>query len=371
MAEPDLSKTVEGKKPKPVRDHTPWAQFVHGFDNRYADVSDNRLASLVRNSALNPEGYGAVFKDSQLNAGAKASYVAGRVAHDVLSDGTRVPYWALNHPLAITGVFGDEATAAAGLLPDYKAARKDNKHLSKEVIDEDFSRKMGYSHANHFEGAPLALARYAIPAMAATAMVQASGNHNMLNALGGGRPAGFKAVFDSDEDSRVSTNPVLEAAVRYMFGRTGRLLPWQEFTEERPDVSPEDYKSYGAYQYDKGPGGVGLIKGTGRNIDGEPEFTMMGFRVPFSAGTATGGAMIGAIAGARELQGKIPQDLPGMKPQGHRRLAGAAIGALLGSLSGKAGGEAINDLVIQPVFNPEAVRAAAEWRLQQQAAGAL
>jgi hypothetical protein len=365
---PDLQTTgAPGKPPQ----HTVWGQFNSGWDIQYHNVDDNRLVAYAKNSALNPRGYQEVFNNKELDLGAKAAYVAGRIGHDVLTDGTRTPYWALNHPLAITGLAGDEATAAAGLQPDYRAERKKNDHLSQEQIDEDWSRKMGYSHGAHVEGVPLGLVRKAIPAMAAAAMIQASGNHNLLNALGGGRPDGFAAVLPSEEDKRVSTNPVLEAAARYVFGRTGRLLPWEEFTQERPDVSPEDYKSYSAYQFDRGPGGIGLIKGTGRNIDGEPEFTMMGFRVPFSAGTATGGAMVGAIAGAQQLQDLIPQTMPGMKSIGHRRLAGAALGALAGAISGKLGGQAVNDLVIQPTMNPEAVAREQQWLAQQQALGLL
>lgn len=371
MAEADLSKTVDGKKPKPVRAHTALAQFADGLDTTYADVEDNYIQSIFRNSALNPRDYGKVFKNPEIGIGGKAAYVAGRLAHDVLSDGTRVPWWALNHPLAITGVLGRAASDAANLTPDRKTYRATNPDMTMEAIDDAFSREMGYSHGGRYEGVPLAVARYAIPAMAATAMVQASGNHDMLNALGGGRSAGFQAVLPSEEDNRVSTNPVLEAAARYIFGRSGRLLPWEEFTQERPDVSESDYKAYAAYQFDKGPLGIGLFKGTSRNIDGEPEGTLMGFRVPLSAATATGGAMVGAIAGARQLETAIPQTLPGMRSIGHRRLAGAAIGALLGSLSGKAGGEAVNDLVIQPLINPEAVARAAQWTQQQQIAGLL
>ena len=356
---------------EPIKNRTAWGQFVEGWQPQYHDVDDNRLVALAKNSALNPRGYKEVFSSPDLDIGAKASYVAGRLGHDLLTDGSRVPYWALNHPLAVTGVLGDMATAAAGLEPDYQAYRAKNDRLTQEEIDEDWARKMGFSAGQHIEGIPLGLARNAIPAMAAAAMIQASGNHNMLNALGGGRPDGFQAVLPSEEDSRVSTNPVLEAAARYVFGRTGRLLPWEEFTQERPDVSPEDYKSYAGYQFDKGPMGIGLIKGTGRNIDGEPEFTMMGFRVPFSAGTATGGAMVGAIAGAQQLQDLIPQTMPGMKSIGHRRLAGAALGALAGAISGRLGGQAVNDLVIQPVMNPEAVAREQQWLAQQQALGLL
>jgi len=53
-----------------------------------------------------------------------------------------------------------------------------------------------------------------------------------------------------------------------------------------------------------------------------------------------------------------------MKTIGHRRLAGAALGALAGAISGRLGGQAVNDLVIQPVMNPEAVAREQQWLAQ-------
>ncbi|MCE2837096.1 MAG: hypothetical protein LW834_09045, partial [Cyanobium sp. 49614_E6] len=148
-------------------------------------------------------------------------------------------------------------------------------------------------------------------------------------------------------------------------GRTGRVLPWEEFTAERPDVSYDDYQSYAAYQFDKGPLGIGLIRGTTRNLDGEPEAAMMGFRVPLSAATAAAGAMAGGYLGATNAEQFINaemQDRLKLGTAGGRRLAGAAVGGLLGAIGGKISGNLANDLVIQPILNPERVAAAAAWQ---------
>jgi hypothetical protein len=367
----DPAVDIHGNPVPPRTDRTPWALFNRGINSQFSEEDDNRFMSLVRDSAFNPAGYSSVFNDPHLGPGAKAAYVAGRFTHDLLTDGSRVPYWALNHPLAVTSFIGESAVNRAGLAPDYKAERRVNPDLSRGEIDDAFAKAQGFSTPSHLEGVPLGVARYAIPALAAATMMEASGNHNLLNAFGGGRPAGFEAIIPTEGDSRVSANPALEGLYRYLFGRTGRLLPWEQFSAERPDVSPQDFQAYQAYQFDKGPLGIGLFKGTDRNIDGEPEVSMMGFRVPLSAAAATSGSLIGAVAGANELPARISQELPGMKAVGHRRLAGAMLGGILGALSGEAGGQAVNNLVIQPLINPEAVAAKAQWQQQQRAAGLL
>ena len=51
-----------------------------------------------------------------------------------------------------------------------------------------------------------------------------------------GRPAGYKAVLPSESDPRRTDSPIGELVSRYFLGRTGRLLPYDEFSKERPDV---------------------------------------------------------------------------------------------------------------------------------------
>jgi len=288
----------------------------------------------------------------------------------VLTDGTRVPYWALNHPLAITGLAGEAASVHAGLAPDYAELRDELKaageEASKSAIDAEFARRNGFHHDGEGHGVPLTLARYAIPALATAAMTQFSGNTNCLNIRGGGRTPGFQAVLPVEGDPTSSANPLLELGARYVFGRTGRVLPWEQFHAERPDVSFDDYERYTAYQFDKGPLDLGLVKGTTRNLDGEMEGALMGFRVPLSAATATAGAIAGGVIGASQADAIINEQMrekvEGLRPVGHRRLAGAAIGAAIGAIGGKITGRLANDLVIQPVLNPNALAAAEAWR---------
>jgi hypothetical protein len=124
-----------------------------------------------------------------------------------------------------------------------------------------------------------------------------SGNYNPLNLMEGGRAAGYQAVTPTDEDLTKSENPVLDMALyRGMFGRSGKLLPWEQFHQERPDVAFEDFDAY--KQYLREPGFLGLAKATGEGIDG-PEARVMGYRVTPLGVLSAAGVLGGAIAAGR------------------------------------------------------------------------
>jgi hypothetical protein len=344
-------------------------------------LTDNRFQSMVRGSALavGDRGYRQAFSDPRVGAAGKAGYVAGRLVHDIVNDGSRVPWWVLNHPMAQTAVASDLAADAAGLNPDYgvyeqlRSARGDE--ISRPAIDEEFAADMGFSFRGEGKGVPLGLARKVPAIIASSALLATSGNSDFANIAGGGRQPGFESILPVEGDKTQSANPLGELGIRYMFGRTGRLLPWEEFTAERPDVSPTDYGNYRAYQYSSGPL-LGIAKATSRNVDAEPEFAMMGFRVPLSAASTVGGTLIGGIAGAKALDRVISDEMAtrfggALKARGNRRLAGYALGALAGGIAGRVGSQVINDAIIQPTLNPEAVAAAAQWQAEQQAKGLI
>lgn len=365
-----------------------WQMFMRPFSGELDvpdDLDKNRFQSLVRGSALNfgDQYYRRALTDPSVSPAGKAGYVAGRFAYDLVNDGSRVPWWLLNHPMAQTAVAADITADAAGLNPDYGVYRQrmdaEGLETNRAAIDARFAEDMGFSHgtgADAVRGAvPLNLARK-VPAIAgAAALLGTSGNSDFFNIAGGGRIKGYEAVLPVEGDKTQSSNPLLELGARYLFGRTGRVLPWEDFTLERPDVSPSDYGSYRAHQFDSGPL-LGVFKATSRNIDAEPEFTMMGFRVPLSSAATTGGALIGGIAGANVLDGMINAEMGSrfggaLKARGNRRLAGFALGALAGAGSGNLSAQAVNNLVIQPTLNPEAVAAAAAWQQEQRQKGLL
>ncbi|UBF29863.1 hypothetical protein K9N68_37265 (plasmid) [Kovacikia minuta CCNUW1] len=264
-----------------------------------------------------------------LNIPQRLSYWGGRIAGDVSQDLTRGAYWRYNHPLAITQSLGSQ-------IP--KAAR---------FIDE--TGKVP-TYAKALSGLGLV-----------TAMDVASGNVDLTNLQDWGRPRGYSAIFASPEDATKSEAPLLEPLAGYVVGRKGKLLPWEEFHQERPDVSPEQYQKYKEYQgfnkpglfgleqinpvftgitgavagvYTTKPGqsgrayarraaigalvgasvpkaselvsSMGLIKGTSSNLQGEPEAQLMGYKVPLSAALITGGVGAGIYAYLRNRAERSP-----------------------------------------------------------------
>lgn len=108
------------------------------------------------------------------------------------------------------------------------------------------------------------------------------------------RQPGYAAVLPSEEDRRESANPLEERVLRTI-GRVGSLLPYEDFVEERPDVSRAQYEAYKAYLH----GNKSPIKGTMEGIHG-PEVSFMGKSVPVLTGLVPiVGGLIGTGIGMR------------------------------------------------------------------------
>ena len=369
-------------------DHTIRGAFYRALNESGSNPGDNRLQSMLKDSSLNVfDGrYGAVFNNGSYTPQAKTAYVAGRVVHDVINDGSRVPWWILNHPMAQTAVAAEIAAETAGLTPAYKAYEAQLKAqqipVNRANIDEAFAQDMGFYHKGNPKGIPMGLAAKLPAAIGAAAILANSNNSDFLNITGGGRPPGFASILPSEGDKTVSENPLLELGARYLFGRTGRLLPFDEFTQERPDVSPTDYHSYKRHQWDKGVL-LGLFKGTNRNIDAEPELSMQGFRVPLSGAASVVGGLGGSIAGAkiadalhtRNANTEAGKGIASAKQlpigRGNARLAGAALGGILSSLGSRELTRAANRHILQPAINPQAVADAEAWENRQRERGLL
>jgi len=131
----------------------------------------------------------------------------------------------------------------------------------------------------------------------------------------GMRPKGYKAVApaskEEDPTGRTPQSKLLEAGLRYGFGQTSQLLPYQEFKKERPDVSPSTYSQYRRYEHSKPEAGKlvsidpegqsfttvgGLVRGTAKGLN-DPEIRVKGMPITLSGaiGTAAG---LGAAATA-------------------------------------------------------------------------
>ena len=196
---------------------------------------------------------------------ARAAQVAGVIGKDISTDGLRNIWWFLNAPQA--------ATQAVALQGIHRAGMPGKKPLIGNVG-----------------------LRLAATAPAVAAMSTAIGNI--------GRPAGYKAILPSEEDPRKTDSPLGELLSRYFLGRTGRLLPYDEFAKERPDVDKGEYQRYKAYQFNKqtdlnpldGDFNIlGALRGTTEGIHG-PEINFMGKAIPVLTGILPTAA---AIAGIR------------------------------------------------------------------------
>lgn len=214
--------------------------------------------------------------------GALAAQGAGVVAGDVASDGLRNIWWFINAPQALANLVADETIQREG----YKILNRP-KGVYEPIIKNRPTRMAA-----------------TLPAVLATSF----GVGNVM------REEGYKAVLPSDADPRQSENPIAEAGSRYFLGRTGGLLPYDEFRKERPDVSREEYNRYKTYLFNKDidinplDGDVnlgGILKGTVNGIHG-PEVAFLGKSIPALTGLVP---IATAVAGSRRGMQRAKEQL--------------------------------------------------------------
>jgi hypothetical protein len=203
---------------------------------------------------------------------AALAQAAGALGADFVADGVRNIWWFLNAPQALASLATQQAMATAS--PDLKVA-------------SGLAERTPWVKNRNLRMAAT------VPAWLAVSL----GVGNFA------RPEGYKAVLPSTDDPTVSANPLQEAAERYLFGRTGALLPYDQFVQERPDVSRDEYESYKAYLH----GSKAPLKATADGIHG-PEITFMGKSLPvlttvLPAAAAVLGTRYGLRQGARRLSG--------------------------------------------------------------------
>lgn len=233
--------------------------FVPGWQYAVGDARSNPKQWGFSRSAIWNRAPATEY--AGMNPTQQVGFVGGRIAGDALGLGSRSLIWRL-HPADLAGTGAMSATQAVG------------GNRSAQVLGL---------------------------AAATTALDLGSGNINYFNPGEAGRTAGFAATVPDPDDPRVSENAALEYVNRAVLGRTGRLLPWQEFHEERPDVP---YETYAAYQdYLRDPGMLlGVAKGTWDGIDG-PEARIMGYRVTPAGALAAAGAIGGAVLATKRFAG--------------------------------------------------------------------
>lgn len=119
-----------------------------------------------------------------------------------------------------------------------------------------------------------------------------------------GRPAGYSVGVPSEADPTQTASPLLEFASDIFMGRAGELLPWDQFKQERPDVSKGEYEAYKAYLH----GNKSPIKATLDGING-PEVNVLGKSIPVLTGVLPAVAMAaGARFGARRAARRLTEN---------------------------------------------------------------
>lgn len=256
-----------------------------GFSQEALDYRDQLRAEdpLVRRNTVQagmvntPDGAGEVPIGDSFRAG--AAQAAGVALGDAATDGLRNVWWFLNAPQALASL----AVLQAIHAPAKQQAERLNARLGMELPE-------GERVLAPYGSRTVRLASV-LPAVIGTSM--AIGNAY--------RQPGYAAAVPSEADRTQTADPLAELGSRYFLGRTGALLPYDEFVKERPDVSKGEYEAYKAYLF----GSASPIKASLDGING-PEVSFMGKSIPVLTGIAPAVAgIVGARRGMRKAMDRL------------------------------------------------------------------
>jgi hypothetical protein len=204
-----------------------------------------------------------------------AGAMGARLLTDVGQDATRHLYWRYNHPMAIADKIAEQAIG---------------------------DRLLNYTPTQR---AAISLAGVGVPVGASL------GTFDITNIGELGRPKGFAQTYaeQGSEDRRQTGQVAPEILDRFVLGRQGRPLKFETAKEDIPGLTKQRYANYMNFLYnEKGPLGVGVVKGTMENLQGEPELRIVGFPVGLQAAGALAG---GALATGAALRQQTPETVPG------------------------------------------------------------
>ena len=256
--------------------------------------------------------------------------VLGTLASDVVQDRGRSIWWLLNAPQAAANV--TQEALLGKVAPDLYAANIQLDASGNPITSVRAAKNAGLlgptnkplagvtttyeDVGERRNGKPIKSKVYRkrkyapgmVEALAIPSGLAVNAGVGLLNPFGGAE--GYKAVIPSDEDPSKTDNAVAEVAAKYLLGRTGGLLPWDEFKQVRPDVSKDEYMRYKAFKFDNegdanpfDDGQVvlptGVIKATTEGIHG-PEIQFLGKSLPLATAVMpTAAAILGTAYGAR------------------------------------------------------------------------
>jgi hypothetical protein len=288
--------------------------------------------------------------------GGRVGQLGGALGADIIQDKSRSIWWLLNAAQAAGNVINDYGIKAANPelfgatdlktphnLNDLKAAGYTRTTESGRVVPSEgvFNAGGKAKQRNYRSGLVGALG-----APAGFAINQGMG---LMTPFGGYE--GYEAVVPDENDPSKTSNAVAEVASKYILGRTGNLLDWDEFKKVRPDVSKGEYNAYKAFKYDKAvdlnpfdDGKISLPAGVARaTTDGihGAEIQFLGRSLPVNTAvvpflSAVAGTMAGVRKGRKyraggERAGEVDPD--------------AVKRGLLGGTAGALGGMAIGNTI--------------------------
>tara|TARA_X000001388_G_scaffold1415_1_gene1471 strand:- start:83 stop:1192 length:1110 start_codon:yes stop_codon:yes gene_type:complete len=263
----------------------------------------------------------------------KIGTVLGALGSDITQDSLRRFYWLLNAAQATGDIIAETAIARA---------------RPAEGSTATFGK--GYKGSDLYSIDPATKKRKYGPGMVQAISIPAGVAINtglgLMTPFGGAE--GYKAALPSEEDPTKTSNVLGEVALKYFMGRTGNLLPYDEFVKVRPDVSPEEYRRYKAFKFDKkedinpfddGQASVaaGALRFTDEGIHG-PEVQFLGRSLPITTGVVPfAGAVAGGALGVSRLgpkSGAFGSDKP---------IRRGVAGSIAGLLGGQVAGNIIED----------------------------
>jgi hypothetical protein len=256
----------------------------------------------------------------------RVGHILGALGSDIVQDRGRELWWLINAPQALGNVA--QEIALKKISPDLYTTNKvrvdkagkrlpvgstegsavrDNKTAEALGLTKKGKLQVGYArdsegYITERKNEPGHLDLLSVP----TGLAINTGI-GLMNPFGGAE--GYKAVLPSEEDPSKTSNVLGEVAAKYILGRTGDLLPWDEFKKVRPDVSKGEYQKYKAYKFSKEEdwnpldGDVniltGVLRGTTEGIHG-PEVQFLGRSLPVSTAIMpTAAGVLGTAYGSR------------------------------------------------------------------------
>ena len=275
----------------------------------------------------------------------RTGQVLGTLASDIVQDRGREVWWLLNAPQASANVALDIALKGqapglwnATIQEDPRGNRITSKAAARraDLIDEKGQTKAGVSKQGPYYQKRDYKPGY-IDALQIPTGIAINAGIGLLNPFGG--QEGYKAVFESEEDPSKTSNVLGEIAAKYVLGRTGNLLAWEDFKKVRPDVSKDEYMRYKAFKFDNEADlnpldgdlvlPTGILKYTNEGIHG-PEVQFLGRSLPVAtallpAATAIAGTALGARRGIPSRTAVRQGLLGGMAGLGAGMLSGNLI----------------------------------------------